>query len=501
MSKTIKKLILGPPGTGKTTALIKIVEECIAKGIPPNEIAFLSFTKAAAEEAINRACIKFNLRANDFPFFKTIHSLAYGLIGLRSNEVMEDSHWGEFGRKWGYEITTPSLEFPNMGKNEGDKLMKIYQLARAKQIDCLSEAKNQKSDLASWRLVSFLSRLEQYKIDLGLYDYPDFLDGVHNPLPVQVLIVDEAQDLTKQQWTLVNKLAANVSEFYVAGDDDQAIFEWAGADVQGFLSLGFDRVVLPKSWRLNEPNRGVANRITSAIANRYPKSWTSNGEDGGVHAVNPDFLGGALTKGSWLLLARTNSLLAGLETWAKTCGRVYSVNGKWSNDNPTAKAIVNYSRLSQGHSITHAAYQSLCQYLPLRVQPGFTGEHVAASDIAGFSRAPWYDVFTTSQAQIVYYRNLLKAGESLTKPGNVRVATIHTTKGMEAENVALMCKPPNKMMDDGERRVWYVGATRARRNLYLIDPESNPLFRTGAAYTPKRTGLKEFLGGLRPDVE
>ncbi len=43
--------IFGPPGTGKTTTLLNIVEKTLASGVPPNEIAFLAFTRKAANEA------------------------------------------------------------------------------------------------------------------------------------------------------------------------------------------------------------------------------------------------------------------------------------------------------------------------------------------------------------------------------------------------------------------------------------------------------------------
>ena len=47
-SKT--KIILGPPGTGKTHNLLNLVEEELAKGTPPDRIAFLAFTKKAARD-------------------------------------------------------------------------------------------------------------------------------------------------------------------------------------------------------------------------------------------------------------------------------------------------------------------------------------------------------------------------------------------------------------------------------------------------------------------
>ena len=81
--------IYGPPGTGKTTKLLSIMEEAIADGVSPERIAFLSFTRKAAQEAIDRACIKFNLDEKHFPHFRTLHSLAFRWVGMKTEDVIK----------------------------------------------------------------------------------------------------------------------------------------------------------------------------------------------------------------------------------------------------------------------------------------------------------------------------------------------------------------------------------------------------------------------------
>ena len=49
------KIILGPPGTGKTYNLLNLVEKELANGTAPDRIGFFAFTKKAATEARERA--------------------------------------------------------------------------------------------------------------------------------------------------------------------------------------------------------------------------------------------------------------------------------------------------------------------------------------------------------------------------------------------------------------------------------------------------------------
>ena len=46
--------ILGPPGTGKTTRLIKYVKTFVKLGTPIDKIGYFAFTKKAADEAVDR---------------------------------------------------------------------------------------------------------------------------------------------------------------------------------------------------------------------------------------------------------------------------------------------------------------------------------------------------------------------------------------------------------------------------------------------------------------
>jgi hypothetical protein len=71
------ELLLGGPGTGKTAALLDLIEEAIASGVEPDRIAFASVTRAATREGTGRAVRRFELDESDLPHFRTLHSLAF----------------------------------------------------------------------------------------------------------------------------------------------------------------------------------------------------------------------------------------------------------------------------------------------------------------------------------------------------------------------------------------------------------------------------------------
>ena len=84
----MKTIVLGPPGTGKTTTLLNEVDKYL-KQTDPNKIGYFSFTQKAAHEARDRAMDKFNFSEDDLPYFRTLHSLAFKRLGIKKEEVSQ----------------------------------------------------------------------------------------------------------------------------------------------------------------------------------------------------------------------------------------------------------------------------------------------------------------------------------------------------------------------------------------------------------------------------
>ena len=99
-----------------------------------------------------------------------------------------------------------------------------------------------------------------------------------------VVFVDEAQDLSPIQWKMVDIIRKNSKYIILAGDDDQAIYGWAGADVKRFQQEPAREIVLPQSYRVPRCVQHIADNILSRIPDerRIQKEWKAWDEEGDV---------------------------------------------------------------------------------------------------------------------------------------------------------------------------------------------------------------------------
>jgi superfamily I DNA/RNA helicase len=174
------KLVLGGPGCGKTTRLLDIVAEEMQAGVPASAIAFVTFTKAAATEAKERAAARFTLDAEvDLPWFRTIHSLAYARLGIGRDEVMDRRDWKEFGEIVGETLTgnwDPNDGIaPSSGREVGDSMLRVVDFAATTMVT-LEEAWHRMDEFVDWhRLLRFAEALRLYKLDSDKLDFSDML--------------------------------------------------------------------------------------------------------------------------------------------------------------------------------------------------------------------------------------------------------------------------------------------------------------------------------------
>ena len=474
------QIILGPPGTGKTTTLLRIVEDALKRGIPPERIAYLAFTRKAASEAQERAMSQFGFDESRFPFFRTLHSLAFKELGMQRDEVMTNANYRQFGKAMGIEFK--GIYDENIGLHTGDglgdKCSRIESLARAglRSIDAQMAITNV-NDLNPHAVKQYDAALRKYKKEQGLHDFTDMLEKFKSELPVDICIFDEAQDLSSAQYKMAIIAASLASEVYIAGDDDQAIFGWAGADVSKFLNLRGDKITLPNSHRIPKKVHALANDVSSRIRNRYPKFWKPKDDEGDVqYVVNEneiDFKGSE----TWMLLSRSKYLLYRLKQAVRQQGYAYSTNGKSSLDSEETKAIIAWESLRKGNRISQYEAKNLVNFFGFSVRLA-KQETYGVEDLGLPDASRQYDWMAMLKGiapdEREYLRSCMRNGEKFSSKPRITISTIHQSKGGEADNLVLLTDMGKLSWEnlggDEENRVWYVALTRAKEKLYLIQP-------------------------------
>jgi len=172
-----------------------------------------------------------------------------------------------------------------------------------------------------------------------------------------------------------------------------------------------------------------------------------------------------ITKGKWLILTRTISRLRKMTDELRKRNLYYETNKGKSFKVLLYNASVNYNSWCRGIELDEKEIKDIKQFIG-------SGPETWNKDI------DWFDAFKEADLdEKEYIKNMLDNGENLDERARILVSTIHAAKGGEEDSVILCLdlgqkikKAIKKSQDkyDEENRVWYVGATRARNNLYKL---------------------------------
>lgn len=491
MGRLRPTLILGGPGCGKTTALLEIVEQAFSRGVKPDRIAFVAFTRKAASEAKERMAKKFGIKEDEIPHFKTLHSFAFAHIDVERSQILDDVKLREYAKAEGLRLSEEYIdEFGQRvpaAHTPDEQALNASSLARLTRRDLDDVCIEQDVDFA---LASKIDRdYREFKYDAHLVDFTDMIERFETEAVVptfDLLIVDEAQDLSAMQWRMVDKLMEQAKDIYFAGDDDQAIYAWAGADLEHFLNLDADRKVLPRSYRLNRATYDACESVIRMVDDRYSKDWEPHKEGGDIDWVS-DLDALNMSEGSWYLLARTNSLVRNYTKWLREQGLPYwspTKNGMQSSvDVDPIKAVLIYENLRAGKRFNGEQLRFVWSFIRSTLRPASAPVFEAAEEYGvddlcstGFdASASWLSALLISGGMEQYIRALRARGESLTKPPRITASTIHAVKGGEADNVVVWQKLTGLTHkswmnhDAQEYRALFTAMSRARDRLIFLD--------------------------------
>jgi len=532
--------LIGGAGTGKTTELKRVMEAALPRlGGDPMRLGFASFTRAARAEAVARVSAAWNVAPAALEgegWFRTIHSTAKRCLKVSSSQLVADKagdlEWlsQAFGVKLSTTVDDDSGHQRYIGDPDVAAALNCWGLARS----CLVPLEGVIRGLRTLddtvphydRVVRLIRHYETAKRTDNRVDFTDLLlrftglrldpeEGVYSVTPegdlppVSAWLFDEQQDASPLLDAACKRLvsAPTVRWGYLVGDPFQAIYGFAGSTADCFLGWPVKKErTMPKSYRCPKPILELGERCLRRMARGYfDRQIAPADHDGEVKEVCgvDDAVAAVDPSDDWLFIARTNyhaaTMIAALNAANKPCRWVKSPEGASAK----GEGLAALFSLENNEHVTGQQWARALPLLPLTDKAGRKlltrgtkttwGERYAeqydvmfANDLVplgGATEALVEDIRSGRWVAHVddgqRWRNrAVKHGVKLATEPRVRVGTIHSVKGAEADHVAFLTSTTKRITDrssdspavaDEEHRVAYVAVTRARRTLTVIN--------------------------------
>jgi superfamily I DNA/RNA helicase len=235
---------------------------------------------------------------------------------------------------------------------------------------------------------------------------------------------------------------------------------------------------------------GIINRIK----HRIDKTWQPKTNEGSLHR-HFDIDSVDMSKGEWLVLARTKLMLKEIEDSLYRKGLYYENRYKRSYEKDIQEAATDWEHLRQGQLLSYKQIEKIYGYMSPNhrdktlmygmTKGSFYGIDQLTKDFGLKTKKVWFEALDDAGTRrIEYLRKMRKNGEQLNKKPRIELSTIHAAKGGESQNVVLLTDLTKTTMEtyeknpDDENRLFYVGATRTKENLHIIEPKQyNKAFR------------------------
>tara|TARA_B100001939_G_scaffold1993_1_gene1879 strand:- start:134 stop:1570 length:1437 start_codon:yes stop_codon:yes gene_type:complete len=456
------------------------------KTTDPKNILYLAFSRAAVRAAKERAPESVRVC--------TMHSLGSQELKIdTSKNLLQNEKWKGFKN---YSKICADLSFETQINDSGfpqykNSHMKVIEYARNKKLSLQDSAVELDLHFSVdlWLTEQIYQDLITYKDHTGMVEYSDmiskFVEEDKCP-PLHAVFLDEAQDLSPLQWDMFFYIEKRAQRSYIAGDDDQTIYTFQGADPSIFINLKGTEDPQIKSRRVPKKIHELAESIFPYMSQRLDKKWKPREAEGEVH-TDTDFYELDFSKGTWFVLTRTNKMLQPLKD------HLYNLNIRFdakqhdllSEDMLTAYR--SWVRLNKGASIDTKEAENLYKFFTVKggqVARGFasgktlqglnsvTLEELRAEH--GLLVTGDWELLNFPDASKEYIRTILKS-EDLMKDARIKLSTIHGVKGEEAENVVLFTDLERIIYDsalkdsDPEHRTFFVGITRAKEKIFITN--------------------------------
>jgi len=275
-------LIFAGAGSGKTMVITRRIAHMISeKGINPENILAVTFTKKAAEEMqerVSKILRDIGLDSSKKPLIGTFHSIGAMILRKEAEKVGLSNSFSIYDSDDSDSLIKEIISSMHLDpKQIKPQVISSY----------ISSAKNDLigPESFSYSYSGYIEDIaaqvyEEYQKLLKSQNAVDFGDLIYLPAKLfsedgealnrysnrfNYLLVDEYQDTNKAQYVLAKSISEAHKNICVVGDDDQGIYAWRGADIQNILSFERDFPDV-KVVKLEQNYRSVANVIHAAVS-------------------------------------------------------------------------------------------------------------------------------------------------------------------------------------------------------------------------------------------
>lgn len=451
----------------------------------PEEVAFVTFTRNGAQEGLRRVSSKLMLDADDLPYFRTLHSLTYHAMNYEKCKIFGKMEQRKFNKEYGYALNRCEVGTGKVSPTKDTMYLDYYDLMRS---DAITSRQIANADIELGYYNQLVSAYNEFKEKEGTIDFFDCLINYAEkgePLPCKVVYVDECQDISVLQWKVIEKAFCNAEKVVIVGDDKQSIFTYNGARPDILISLAkkFPVKRLSMSYRLPKKAFLLANAVTSFIGNKTPQEsvFKKDNPEGSIvqltdieritHYIDVDSLYDNVDENAWFLLARNTCFLDSIKSALEDALIPYWTADGFFMGGEIMQRIKTYEGIKNG-SITNEekiiAFQRKFEIADFNVP--FTSTNLFTEG------RKWVYASYIERFGLEALQDMCKWNPQ------ILVSTIHHVKGAEARNVALLLDTTRRTRGnvfydvDEELRVLYVGVTRTKENLYLIDSKNGDGF-------------------------
>jgi superfamily I DNA/RNA helicase len=408
----------------------------------------------------------------------TIHSLAFEHIGMKKHYMVNTLY--AFAKHMGVRSIILNDRMPVSAKTPLEKAISHYHIQRTQ----LYEGENALPKNMSWEEYNYyVQEFETWKDANKFCDYTDVLVRYLNdgePFEYDVAIVDEAQDLSKLQWAVVEKMFGNAKDLITAGDDDQTIYAFAGVRAYDFIHWPCDKTeVLHHSFRLGKDVHQYTHHVLERIEHRVPKVFEPSDHKSEVkfsNTINPEV--DILPYQTCAILHRNGYLVRKTRDRLNKLHLTYSGKGSPFNFMTAMRAIRYWEDWRKGEETYASQVHLIGKFLP------DDSKIDRMEDKGRKSLAPPcpYPYRTWDQVLDLPFKEVYKGVEEafgldyLLAPPKIEVTTIHQAKGGEWDKVIVVTDMSTATWkefnrggnQDAEHRVWYTALTRAKKALQIL---------------------------------